>query len=337
MGVVRFFTHDLYIIIIIMPFLNKGVWTLDDSKKPAGFLASAFNNWITKDGKAGRTGERGFKAESGRYHLYIGKGCPFANRVTIMMQLKDLFEHVSVTYTAPQMYQDNRWGFVSEEGYKDDLYGKDHLYEVYNHVEPGCTCVVSVPFLVDKKLNKAVSNDSGDIMEMFNSAFDEITGNTENYLKPKFTWKAGLEEDGETKDFNNICVGVYKMPMAPDDGLYYKAFHAFFNSCDELDEILGKRKFLNGDELSICDLKIFSTLVRFDFAYYFLYHANFKRMKDYENISRWLENVYMYKGIYKTVDFEHIKKLYYGNRAQNPSGRVPLGPEIWIGPSWTRN
>jgi len=325
----HYFSQNLH----IMPFLDKGVWTLDDSKRPDSLsnnLNSKFNNWITKDGQPGRTGKVGFKSESGRFHVYIGKGCPFANRVTIMMQLKDLFEHVSVTYTAPQMYQDNRWGFVSEEKYKDDLYGKDHLYEVYNHVEPGVSCVVSVPFLVDKKTNKAVSNDSGDIMEMFNSAFDEITGNTENYLKPKFTFSQ--RENGNPKDFNDFCVGIYKIPMAPTVELSKKAFHAFFRSCDELNEILKEHKFLNGEELSICDLKIFSTLVRFDVAYYFLYHANLKRMRDYDNIFRWLENVYNFKGIYKTVEFEQIKKLYFGNRAQNPSGRVPIGPEIYLQP-----
>merc|ERR1712179_587884 len=142
-----------------------------------------------------------------------------------MMQLKDLFEHISVTYRSANV-SSNRWGFVSEKGYKDDLYGKDHLYEVYNHVEPGVSCVVSVPFLVDKKSNRAVSNNSGDIMEMFNSAFDEITGNTENYLKPKFTFS-------ETKDFNDFCVRIYKIPMAPTVELSNKAFHAFFKSCDE--------------------------------------------------------------------------------------------------------
>merc|ERR1711976_503226 len=166
---------------------------------------------------------------------------------------------------------------------------------------PGVTCVVSVPLLLDKVNGKIVSNDSGDIMEMFNFAFNEITGNNEDYLKPKFVFGKN-----SNKDFNNFCVGVYKTALAKDEKTWESAFQSFFEDCDELDRHLEKTKFLSGDSLSICDLKIFSTLIRFDVAYYFLYHANLK-------------------GISKTVEFDQIKKLYYGNQAQNPGGRVPIG------------
>merc|ERR1712226_567502 len=302
-----------------MPFLNKGVWTLDDSQRPSCF-DSAFNNWITKDGVAGKTGDRGFKAETGRYHVYIGKGCPFANRVTMIMQLKGLFEHIGVTYTAPQMYQENRWGFVSEPGYKDDLFGKDHLYEIYNHLSPGCTTVVSVPLVIDKVEGKIVSNDSSSIMQMFNTAFNDITGNHDDYFE-----KSGILYGG--KGVQDICFGVYKMPFSPDAETYKLAYEAFFESTDQLDSHLKNVKFVHGDKLSGDDLMIFSTLIRFDVAYFFLYHANKQRMSDYANISRWMHDIYNFNGINETVFFDQIKKLYYGNKAQNPSGRVPIGPK----------
>jgi len=170
-------------------------------------------------------------------------------------------------------------------------------------------------------------------MEMFNSEFNEITKNFDDYLKPKFTFSK--RHDGNLKDFNDFCVGIYKIPMAPTIEQSNLAFHAFFKSCDELDKILGERflkneRFLNGDELSICDLKIFSTLIRFDVAYYFLYRANLKRMQDYKNIFKWLQCVYNFKGIFETVFFEDVKKLYWGNKEHNPSGRVPIGPEIGV-------
>merc|ERR1712170_1759 len=306
-----------------MPFLNKGKWTIDDSKRPENMqqLASAFNNWITKDGSAGKTGIGGFKAESGRYHVYIGKGCPFANRVTMMMQLKGLFEQIGVTYTAPQMYQDNRWGFVSEPGYKDDLYGKEHLYEIYNHLAPGCTTVVSVPLVIDKIDHKIVSNDSASIMEMFNTAFNDITGNHDDYFK-----QTGIKFNDTDKGVQDVCIGVYRMPFSPTDESYKLAFEAFFDTVDQLDAHLAEKKFVHGADLSGDDLMLFSTLIRFDVAYYFLYHANKQRMSDYSHISRWLHDVYNFGGIKETVFFDHIKKLYYGNKDQNPSGRVPLGP-----------
>merc|ERR1719219_2313717 len=306
-----------------MPFLNKGVWTLDDSKKPAGFLASAFNNWITKDGQPGRTGKIGFKAESGRYHVYIGKGCPFANRVTIMMHLKGLFKHVSVSYCAPQMYQENRWGFVSEPGYKDDLYGKDHLHQIYAHLAPGMSGSCSVPLLVCKKTNEIVSTDSANIATMFGTAFNELVDDHEDY------------SDKNEAEFNEwlvpkICVGIYHISFAPDDEKYEAAFNRFFETADKLDKHLEHKKFTSGDEKpSEVDIKVFCTLIRFDVAYYFLYKANLKRMYDYPNIHRWLKTVYQYKNIGEAVvDFPHVKKLYYGNVSQNPSQRVPLGPFV---------
>lgn len=301
-----------------MGFLDNGVWNTGQKLN----LSSLFVNWVTKDGSAGPTGDAGFKAESDRYHLYIGHGCPFANRVTIMMHLKQLSEHISVTACAPQMYQEKGWGFVSEDGYSDPLYGKNHLHEIYAHLAPGMTGSCSVPLLVDKINNKIVSTDSASIMQMLNSAFDDITGN-----KKDFYGQPGLEAHADL--VQSVCIGIYRVGLNPDAQGYVQAFNAFFTTLDKLEQIFSKHKFINGECLSEVDIKLFATLIRFDAAYYSLYHCNKHRVMDYRNIFRWIKQVYQYEGIGEnTINFEHIKKLYYGNKTQNPSQRVPLGPFI---------
>lgn len=334
-----------------MGLLKNGIWQEDTPgffstssyMKHHGIPSTPINNWVTKDGSAGPTGNSGFKAESGRYHLYYSPGCPFAHRASIILKLKKLESHISSSICSPYMYGKDGWHFnKNDSSTGDHLFGFSHLHMVYSKGIPDYNGEVSVPLLWDKQNNVPVSKESSDIFKMLNSAFDDITGNRHDFVNV-----AAEEDQKEDLDsvlswvLNDFAFGVYKIGLlAKTDEDYQKAYHRFFEQLDKLEEKLENRskiennqnKFLFGPKSrtipTIADIYLFVVLIRFDVAWYFLYKANFKRVQDYKYIFEWLKNVYNFGGVKETVDFEAIKNLYYRNVLLNPSERVPLGPEL---------
>jgi len=300
-----------------------------------GIKSTPVNNWVTKDGSAGPTGSDGFKAESGRYHLYYSPGCPFAHRTSIMLKLKGLEEHITTSICNPMMYGKDGWHFDKEDGSTGDhLYGFSHLWKVYNLSDEKYVGEVSVPLLWDKKTKKAVSKESSDIIKMFNYEFNEVTGNDEDFLGCRADAsdpeKLPLVEKLTPWVTNEFAFGVYKAGLlAKNQEEYETACKNFFASLEELDVILGKQKFLSNRDAPLqMDIFAFVPLIRFEVAFYYLYHLNLKRITEFKNVYRWLTDMCKFKDLIDTVKFEDYKKLYFRNALLNPSLRVPMGPEI---------
>jgi len=306
--------------------LVDGVWRnegYDTDAKGGRFerQASRFRNFVTPDGSPGPTGEGGFPAEAGRYHLYVSLACPWAHRTLIFRKLKGLEDVISVSGVDP-LRLDEGWTFSEER--PDPLFGARRLYEVYQRADPRYTGRVTVPVLFDKKRGTIVSNESSEIIRMMNSAFDALTGNALDFYP---------EEHREAIDavnaevYENVNNGVYKAGFATTQEAYEEAFVALFRTLDALDEGLDDHRFLIEDRLTEADWRLFTTLVRFDVVYYGHFKCNRKRIVDYPNLSGYLRDLFQVPGIKETVSFDHIKRHYYGShRTINPTGIVPLGP-----------
>ncbi len=263
-----------------------------------------------------------FPAESGRYHLYVSMACPWAHRALIFRHLKGLEPHISVSSVAPLMLE-NGWEFSRE--HPDHLYGSDFIYQLYLKAAPDYEGRVTVPLLWDKKTGQIVNNESAEIIRMFNSAFDALTGNREDYYPQEL--RAEIDRINE-RVYHSVNNGVYKAGFATEQQVYEEAVGELFESLHWLEELLGTRRYLAGGRLTEADWRLFTTLIRFDPVYHGHFKCNLQRLSDFPNLFAYMRELWQIPGIAQSVKFDQIKEHYYGSHKQiNPMGIVPLGPE----------
>jgi putative glutathione S-transferase len=314
-----------------MGLLIDGSWSTawyDTEKTNGKFVRedAGFRHWITADGAAGPTGKAGFKAESGRYHLYVSHACPWAHRTMIFRHLKALDAHITVSVVHPLML-DNGWSFATDEfATGDTLYQSDFLYQIYQKSKPDVTGRVTVPVLWDKQTEQIVSNESSEIIRMFNSAFDAITGNRLDF------WPAASRNAIEMINgdiYQHINNGVYRAGFATKAPAYDEAVTDLFDALDRIEARLGENRYLLGDDITEADWRLFTTLVRFDPVYVGHFKCNLRRIADYPALSGYLRELYQMPGIAETVVMPHIKTHYYASHHNlNPTGIVPKGPVL---------
>jgi putative glutathione S-transferase len=316
-----------------MGMLVDGKWqdVWYDTKSTKGRFERAqsqFRNWITADGSAGPSGTGGFKAEAGRYHLYVSLACPWAHRTLIFRTLKALENLIDVS-VVDYLMGENGWEFKQREGATgDQLFGSDYLYQVYLKADPAYTGRVTVPLLWDKQQNTIVSNESADIIRMMNSAFDGLTGSNVNFYPSDL---APQIDELNALVYDRVNNGVYKAGFATTQEAYEEAVTALFETLDMLDERLSGQRFLFGDRLTEADWRLFTTLLRFDPVYVGHFKCNIRRIADYDNLSGYLRDLYQQPGIAQTCNLFHIKNHYYGShKTINPTGIVPVGPELHL-------
>ena len=314
-----------------MGVLVEGVWRDEQhgERAPTGrFLrpATRFRNWITEDGRPGPTGTDGFAAARGRYHLYVAHACPWAHRTVIMRMLKGLEDLISMSVVEP-LYGPHGWQFGDSPGaIADSVNGASELAEIYLRADPRYSGRVSVPVLWDKERSTIVNNESSEIIRMFNGAFGRFTNVRTDY------YPAPLREEIDRVNavvYENINNGVYRAGFATTQEAYEEAFRALFAALDEIEQRLSRQRYLAGREITEADWRLFTTLVRFDAVYYGHFKCNLRRIVDYPNLSNYLRDLYQQPGIAGTVNMDHIKRHYYGShRNVNPTGIVPLGPQL---------
>lgn len=314
-----------------MGLLVDGKWHdkwYDTEKNDGRFIReeSQFRNWITPDGSAGPSGESGFKAEPGRYHLYISNACPWANRTMIMRKLKGLEEMISISVVHPLMAE-NGWTFEPEEDVvADPVIVANYLYEVYTHVEPEYSGRVTVPVLYDLKQDKIVNNESSEIMRMLNSAFDGVGAKEGDYYPKDLREEIDAVND---KVYGAVNNGVYKAGFATKQDVYEEEVTKLFDMLNELEERLENKRYLTGDQVTEADIRLFTTLVRFDSVYYTNFKCNIRRITDYPNLWRYTRELYNMPGVSDTIHFRHIKEHYFRSHKNiNPTGIVPTGPNL---------
>ena len=314
-----------------MGMLVDGQWqdVWYDTKSSGGRFVrenARFRNWVTADGSAGPDGDSGFKAEPGRYHLYVSLACPWAHRTLIMRALKDLENLIDISVVSPIML-DQGWTYQRDEGSTGDRVSDHALHhQVYTAAKPDYTGRVTVPVLWDKAQNTIVNNESSEIIRMFNSAFDGLTGNDSDYypeaLRPQI-------EQWNERIYPAVNNGVYRAGFATTQEAYEEAYEALFAALDEIDHHLADNRYLAGDALTEADIRLFTTLIRFDAVYHGHFKCNRQRLEDYDNIPGYIRDIFQLPGVAETVDFHHIKTHYYAShRTINPTGVVPVGPDI---------
>lgn len=312
-----------------MGMLVDGVWhdVWYDTESTKGHFersAAQFRNWITVDGAPGPSGDGGFAAEAGRYHLYVSLACPWAHRTLIFRKLKKLEDLISVSVVDPLMLA-RGWEFKDGDGDTvDHLFGAATLADVYLKANARYSGRVTVPLLWDKKRNRPVSNESAEIIRMFNTAFDGITGSRADYYPEPL--RAGIDALN-SEIYDTVNNGVYKAGFATTQEAYAENVEKLFAMLDRLEERLSTRRYLTGERLTEADWRLFTTLVRFDAVYVGHFKCNIRRITDYPNLSGYLRELYQMPGIAETVNMRHIKEHYYRSHATiNPTGVVPLGP-----------
>lgn len=317
--------------------LVDGVWhdTWYDTKSTGGkFVRSTagFRNWITADGSAGPTGEGGFKAEAGRYHLYVSLACPWAHRTLIFRKLKGLTDLIDISVVHPDMLSDG-WTFETDDdgATGDTLYGLPFARDIYTRADPGVSGRVTVPILWDKQRQTIVSNESSEIIRMFNTAFNEITGNTLDFYP--MALRSEIDQINE-RVYEPINNGVYKSGFATTQGAYDTAVTTLFAALDEMEALLGTRRYLAGDQITEADWRLFTTLVRFDPVYHLHFKCNRKRLVDYPNLWAYTRELYQVPGVAETVGMEHIVRHYhYSHDTINPNRILPINAQIdWMEP-----
>jgi len=312
--------------------LIDGIWTKDwhpvqKSDEHGHFIrqTSSFRNWVTASGDPGPTGVSGFKAEAGRYHLYVALICPWACRTLMARTLLGLENFISISVVEPKL-TDQGWAFGRYPGSNmDTVNGTDFMHELYTRTAPSFTGRATTPLLWDKVTQTVVNNESADIIHMLNSAFGHLTGNRRN-LRP-----ADLEAAINAKNtwlYETLNNGVYKCGFAISQEAYSEALNSVFTSLDQLEKDLADQEYLFGSRFTESDIRLFVTLVRFDAAYVGLFKTNIRTIADYPNLSAYLARIYALPGISNTVNIDHIKQGYYSIRALNPTGIVPEGPAL---------
>lgn len=311
-----------------MGLLVDGVWRDQwyDTEATGGRFerkASAFRDWVTADGAPGPSGTGGFRGEAGRYHLYVSLACPWAHRTLIARALKGLEDAITVSVVDPHMGSEG-WVFGGSPGATPDpIHGARRLYEVYRAADASYTGRVTVPVLWDRERATIVSNESADILRMLNDAF----GGTGPDLYP-----ADLREAIDAVNarvYERVNNGVYKAGFATAQAAYAEAVEALFAELDALEARLDRVRFLCGDRLTEADIRLFTTLVRFDAVYVGHFKCNLRRVADYPNLSNYLRDLFAMEGVAGTVNMGHIKRHYYESHPTiNPTGIVPSGPEL---------
>ncbi|MFP3516579.1 glutathione S-transferase family protein [Pseudomonas sp. SIMBA_077] len=283
-------------------------------------------NWVTADGTPGPTGTGGFAAQAGRYHLYVSLACPWAHRTLITRQLKGLEGLIDVSVVSWLMLK-NGWTFDTAHGSTGDQLGKLHfLHQRYTLDTPDYTGRVTVPVLWDTHQHCIVSNESADIIRMFNSAFNELTGNTLDLYPQALATEIDRWNDRIYPSLNN---GVYRAGFATSQSAYEQAYDDVFNTLEALEKHLAEHRYLADQYLTEADVRLFTTLIRFDAVYHGHFKCNKRRIVDYPNASNWLLELYQWTGVAQTVDFTHIKGHYYAShRTINPTGIIPKGPAL---------
>ena len=288
--------------------------------------ASQFRNWITPDGAAGPSGEGGFEAEAGRYHLYVSYACPWAHRTLIFRALKGLEDMITVS-VVHWLMAENGWTFEPGDGSTpDEVNGADFLHQIYAAADSDYSGRVSVPVLWDRKTRTIVSNESSEIIRMFNSAFDAVGAAAGDYypeaLRPEI-------DDLNERIYNTVNNGVYKAGFATSQEAYEEAVAPLFDTLDWLEQRLSGLRYLVGASITEADWRLFTTLVRFDPVYVGHFKCNIRQIAEYPNLSGYLRDLYQVPGIAETVNMLHIKNHYYASHETvNPSRVVPMGPSV---------
>lgn len=314
-----------------MGLLVDGTWHdawYDTSKTGGRFerSKSQFRDFVTRDGAPAEGRTRGFKAEPGRYHLYVSYACPWAHRTLIFRKLKKL-ENVISFSVVHHFMGENGWTFLKEDGATgDDLYGLDYLHQMYSRADPRYSGRVTVPVLWDKQTETIVSNESAEIIRMLNEAFDEWgDASLDFYPEPL---RAEIDEVNALV-YDNVNNGVYRAGFATTQEAYEEAFSQLFATLDKLEDRLSSQRYLVGNQLTEADWRLFTTLVRFDAVYVGHFKCNLRRIEDYPSLSNYLRELFQVPGIAETVNMLHIKAHYYGShKTINPSGIVPVGPKV---------
>ncbi len=314
-----------------MGLLVDGQWVDQwyDTKKTGGRFVrtqTQFRNWITADGSAGPTGQAGYKAETNRYHLYVSLACPWASRTLMIRTLKGLEDMISISVVHPLMLE-HGWTFEEGEGViGDPIFQARYLHEVYTAVKPDYTGRVTVPVLFDKKTKTIVNNESSEIIRMLNTAFDGLGAKPGNYVPDQW-----LEEIDAVNDFvyHRINNGVYKAGFATKQEVYEEEVASLFAALDQMEERLAGQDYLVGNRLTEADIRLFTTLVRFDTVYFGHFKCNLKPLTAYPKLWAYTKRIYQLPGIAQTVNFDHIKRHYYGShKTINPTGVIPMGPTL---------
>ena len=321
-----------------MGLLIDGVWHEQEPAKPDAARTeaaktgrferqdTAFRNWITSDGRPGPTGSDGFSASPGRYHLYVSLACPWAHRTLIMRALKGLEQIIPVSVTHWLMAEQG-WSFTPGEGViPDPLFNGRYLHEIYTRAEAHYTGRVTVPVLWDQHTQTIVNNESSEIIRMFNSAFDAVGARAGDF----YPRDRREEIDAlNARIYDTLNNGVYKAGFATTQQAYEDAMVPLFDTLDFLEERLAHSRFLCDDTLTEADIRLFTTLVRFDAVYNWHFKCNIRRLVDYRNLWAYTRDIYQIPGVASTVNFTHIKRHYYQSHKRiNPTGIVPVGPEL---------
>ena len=287
---------------------------------------SAFRSWVTADGSAGPSGAAGFRAEPGRYHLYVSYACPWAHRTLIFRTLKGLQDMIDVS-VVNWIMRDDGWTFQPQPGViPDPIHGAEFMYQVYTAAQRDYTGRVTVPVLWDRQTGTIVSNESAEIIRMFNAAFDTIGAKDGDYYPVA---KREAIDAINARIYDTINNGVYKAGFATTQVAYQEAVYPLFDSLDWIEGILSNQDFLVGDQVTEADWRLFTTLVRFDAVYVRHFNCNIKRIADYPALSAYLKRLYNWPGIKETVHMDHIKGHYFESHLTiNPTGIVPVGPEL---------
>ncbi len=320
-----------------MGMLVDGKWQkgeIASSGKGGAFKRrpAQFRNWITADGAPGPSGAGGFKAESGRYHLYVSHACPWANRTTIFRTLKGLDEHIGLSVVHPDML-DMGWSFRTDfpGATGDPLNGAAHAHDIYLAADPSVTTRATVPILWDKAQKTIVSNESSEIIRMFNSAFDDITGDDQDFYPEALRPEIDALNDWIYPDINN---GVYKSGFARTQDAYDPAVQAVFTGLSRVEGILTENRYLTGARITEADWRLFSTVLRFDLVYHMHFKCNRARIVDYPALWGWARELYQWPGVSGVVHFDHIVRHYhYSMESINPHRIIPINPVIdWDAP-----
>lgn len=312
--------------------LVDGKWQdtwYDTSKTGGAFVrtTTTFRNWITPDGAPGPSGEGGFPAVSGRYHLYVSLACPWAHRTLIFRALKGLEEHIGVSVVHPDMLSEG-WTFATDfDGATGDgLFGLPFLRDIYLRADPTISGRVTVPVLWDKDRGTIVSNESAEIIRMFNGAFDGITGNHADF------WPEALRAEIEAVNariYDTVNNGVYKAGFATTQAAYDAAVGPLFDTLDWLEARLAERRFLTGERVTEADWRLFTTLIRFDTVYHGHFKCNRRRIVDYPHLWAYTRDLYRWPGVAATVRMDHITRHYhFSHDTINPHRIVPVGPVL---------
>ncbi len=314
-----------------MGLLVEGVWKdqwYDTDATGGRFVRSEtrYRNWVTPDGAAGPSGVGGFAAAPGRYHLYVSLACPWAHRTLILRTLKKLESVISVSVVEPLMLAEG-WTFGPRgSATADGVNATSKLAEVYLIGDPKFTGRVTVPVLWDRERRTIVNNESAEIIRMFNSAFDAFSADRTDYYPAPL--RPAIDDINRTV-YENVNNGVYRAGFATTQAAYAEAFGVLFATLDELETRLFRQRYLVGDRQTEADWRLFTTLVRFDAVYFGHFKCNLRRIIDYPNLSNYLRDLFQTPGVAATVDFDHIKRHYYGShRRINPTGIVPIGPAL---------